>query len=851
MDIRNFFGSKLKTKSKDDGEKEQSNGDQGKRKRPKPLLSDSSDDEEDKERNSRTRSKNSKGRPKPKILSDSDDDDFAPKCNGKSKKKVSPKQAVKKTLKPVDAKDFFAKTAPKPLPDVPKEKNGSKEKSECKRKSSEKSPEKEKKKRKMPEEELHDDPDFAALLESMDNDDMYDDAEVRQSPRKKAKKEHIKKTPVVEEVVKQVVKQEKKPSTKKEKVVTEKSKKVTSPVKQEKKPSPEKEKEKVKPSPVKKQKAMAEMVKKSPVKAVVKKEIHSAPSTSSSLPQEGSGDVLLWVDKYKPTNLKGIIGQQGDRSNMRKLLHWLQNWSKHHGNSNKKPPPRPPPNFGGHGNANDDGGWAKAALLSGPPGVGKTTTSYLVAKELGYDIMELNASDTRSKKQLDSCLTDALNSQSVSKTSTKRVLLMDEVDGMAGNEDRGGMAELIQLLKQSRIPVICMCNDRNHSKIRSLANHCYDLRFYRPRPEQIKAAMMSICFKEKLKVDPNALSELIVGCNQDVRQVLHHLTMLKANDEEKFTMESAKKEVQSAHKTSIKMGPWDVTKKVFSASDHKNMSLMDKSDLFFHDYSIGPLFVQENYLSSSPDAAKYDSKKAIVLASRAADSIADGDLVDKTIRSNNSWNLLPTQAMFASVIPGEYMAGQLHGQIQFPQWLGKYSKQGKMDRILQELQVHTRLKAGLSKSALNQEFVQHLKNAITSPLATKGPDGVADAVQVMDQYSLLREDLDNLLEVTQWPGQPDPLRGVESKVKAAFTRAYNKEVILPYAKTAVVTKKAKVDAPEGFEEEGEEQEEQQDADDVESDAMIKAKKPKKTKEVDKPGTATRGRGRGRGRGGKK
>ena len=48
---------------------------------------------------------------------------------------------------------------------------------------------------------------------------------------------------------------------------------------------------------------------------------------------------------------------------------------------------------------------------------------------------------------------------------------------MAGNEDRGGMAELINLIKASKVPVIAMCNDRNHQKIRSLANHCFDLRF--------------------------------------------------------------------------------------------------------------------------------------------------------------------------------------------------------------------------------------------------------------------------------------------------------------------------------------------------------------------------------------
>lgn len=63
---------------------------------------------------------------------------------------------------------------------------------------------------------------------------------------------------------------------------------------------------------------------------------------------------------------------------------------------------------------------------------------------------------------------------------------MDEVDGMAGNEDRGGIQELIQLIKMTKVPIICMCNDRNHPKIRSLVNYCFDLRFQRPRVEQIK-----------------------------------------------------------------------------------------------------------------------------------------------------------------------------------------------------------------------------------------------------------------------------------------------------------------------------------------------------------------------------
>ena len=52
-------------------------------------------------------------------------------------------------------------------------------------------------------------------------------------------------------------------------------------------------------------------------------------------------------------------------------------------------------------------------------------------------------------------------------------------------------------------------------------------------------------------------------------------------------------------------GPFDITKKLFSASDSQNMSLQDKLSLFFEDYSFVPLFIQENYLLSNPMQARY------------------------------------------------------------------------------------------------------------------------------------------------------------------------------------------------------------------------------------------------------
>lgn len=553
---------------------------------------------------------------------------------------------------------------------------------------------------------------------------------------------------------------------------------------------------------------------------------------------EDKAESLLWVDKYKPTSVKTIIGQQGDQSCANKLLRWLQNWHKAPSEERKHAA-----KFGKFA-GKDDGSSFKAALLSGPPGVGKTTTASLVCQELGYSYVELNASDTRSKNSLKEIVAESLNNTSIkgfyssgsSPASLKHALIMDEVDGMAGNEDRGGIQELIGLIKHTKIPIICMCNDRNHPKIRSLVHYCFDLRFQRPRVEQIKGAMLSIAYKEGLKIPPPAMNEIILGANQDIRQVLHNLSMWCA-ETKALTYDQAKADSHRAKKD-IKLGPFDVARKVFvTGEETAHMSLMDKSDLFFHDYSIAPLFVQENYVHVKPIAAAGDMKKHLMLLSRAADSICDGDLVDRQIRSQQNWNLLPTQAIYASVLPGELMRGHMTQFPSFPSWLGKYSSTGKHDRIVQDLALHMNLRTYSSKRTVNLDYLSYLRDALVQPLISQGVEGVPEVVSLMDMYYLMKEDFESIMELSSWGGNPSPFSKLDPKVKAAFTRAYNKEAHLtPYSLQTVKTPRysSSMGSSQDLEYSEELTQEDSQADDkdpdsMENDAMIKQKKSKSSK----------------------
>ncbi|KAB5518487.1 hypothetical protein PHYPO_G00166560 [Pangasianodon hypophthalmus] len=585
----------------------------------------------------------------------------------------------------------------------------------------------------------------------------------------------------------------------------------------------------------------------------VRKTLEFGAGKSTPSVAEDDGTSLLWVDKYRPRSLKNLIGQQGEQSCANKLLRWLKSWHKNH-SGNAKPTAARFGKFGGK----DDGSGFKAALLSGPPGVGKTTTAALVCEELGYSYVEMNASCTRSKNSLKEVIAESLNNTSIKNfytgasqtVSDKHVLIMDEVDGMAGNEDRGGIQEMIGLIKNSKIPIICMCNDRNHMKIRSLANYCFDLRFQRPRVEQIKGAMMSIAFKEGLKIPPPALNEVILASNQDIRQVLHNLSMWSATDKV-MTYDQAKADANKAKKD-MKMGPFDVCRKVFlSGEETAHMTLIDKSDLFFHDYSLAPLFVQENYVHVRPAAAGGNLKNHLVLLSKTADSICDGDLVDRQIRSRQTWSLLPTQAIYASVLPGELMRGYMSQFPTFPSWLGKFSSTGKHSRIVQELSSHMSLKTLSSKQAVNLDYLPYLRPALLEPLQCRGADGASESVKLMDDYDLIKEDFDSIMEISTWGGQPDPYSKLDPKVKAAFTRAYNKESHLtPYSLQAVKKgRRGAVDADLALDPDNDLQgQEEEEEETLNTDAMIKQKKAKPTKEVKQEKAGDSGKGKGKGKG---
>ena len=62
------------------------------------------------------------------------------------------------------------------------------------------------------------------------------------------------------------------------------------------------------------------------------------------------------------------------------------------------------------------------------------------------------------------------------------------------------------------------------------------------------------------------------------------------------------------------------------------------------------------------------------------------------------------------------------------------------------------------------DYLPALRKHLTEPLMKHGNEGVPAVIDKLDSYTLLREDYDSVLEVTQWPDRPDPTKAIDSKV---------------------------------------------------------------------------------------
>jgi replication factor C large subunit len=171
----------------------------------------------------------------------------------------------------------------------------------------------------------------------------------------------------------------------------------------------------------------------------------------------------------------------------------------------------------------------RAALLIGPPGVGKTTVVYCLANELGMDVYEMNSSDARTEAAITEALAENVRNTNllsfISSQHQSKIILVDEVDGIHGQIDRGGVKTLLEFIERSRFPVIMACNFDERS-ISSLKKVAKVITIKPLPPNEVLAHLMAIAKKEALPITADQIDRIVEHCRGDLRSCINDLQAL-------------------------------------------------------------------------------------------------------------------------------------------------------------------------------------------------------------------------------------------------------------------------------------------------------------------------------------
>ena len=213
---------------------------------------------------------------------------------------------------------------------------------------------------------------------------------------------------------------------------------------------------------------------------------------------------MMWSEKYRPQNIFDMVGNEDAR---KQFVEWFGKWKK----------------------------GTKPLLLIGPPGIGKTTLCFIAGKQFGYDMISLNASDVRNKKNIQEILTPILGNQTV---LGEPMIFIDEVDGIHGRSDFGGVEALINILKEPTVPIVLAGNYDSSDKMKKIKKVVKTLQINPLSPRFLKLYLNMILEKENAKINPGRLIKLITDSKGDIRSMINSaqalVTGFEPNTEKSF-----------------------------------------------------------------------------------------------------------------------------------------------------------------------------------------------------------------------------------------------------------------------------------------------------------------------------
>lgn len=341
-----------------------------------------------------------------------------------------------------------------------------------------------------------------------------------------------------------------------------------------------------------------------------------------------------------------------------------------------------------------------AVLLEGKPGIGKTSIVYALANDLNMEVIETNASDTRTRDKLEAKLKETSKSRGIMdfiSEKKKKLILVDEIDGIYGTKDRGAVPAIVDLIQETQFPII-MCANEYQSNLQSLYNMIPRYEVHPLSKEEIIKIANKILKRENVTNISKDDLELIIDKNGgDLRGVINDLQAISKGEGKKD--EEKKEMILSLHRDSTEeiFGLIrDLFQKVNSLNEAR--ALTDKSDV---DYNFLYKWVNQNI----PSFISYKDE-----LKDAYENLSVADKIFGRIRRNMEWSLLP---YFYDLFTGGVVLAQKKSRskgfrpVNFP----RYSSSGSISLNAAERSLYHKIREvyELSQTEAMRDFIPFLR----------------------------------------------------------------------------------------------------------------------------------------------